>query len=94
MQPAQLETAGLDCAPVAMVGLVGCSRLARVALRRQCGSVGWDLDGYGRIGAPAPPVGSAGPSDHPDGRPVLQALMIILVQDLFCRKIIHSITCN
>ena len=49
MQPAQLETAGMDCAPVAMVGLVGCSRLARVALGRQCGSVGWDLDGYGRI---------------------------------------------
>ena len=50
MQPAHLETAGLDCAPVVMVGLVGCSRLARVALGRQCGSVGWDLDGYGRIG--------------------------------------------
>ena len=27
VQPAQLESAGLDCAPVAMVGLVGCGRL-------------------------------------------------------------------
>ena len=48
VQLAQPESVGLDCAPVAMVGLVWCDRLARLALRRQCGSVSMDLDGCGR----------------------------------------------